>query len=66
MKLRVDTESDNKPSKQGQEPESRRVTGVKRLRCPNCGQHIFVAAESEPSEICQYCKDMTTWQLIEH
>ncbi len=38
---------------------------INRLRCLNCGQQIFVAAETEPPEICQYCDDMTTWQMVE-
>jgi len=34
-------------------------------RCPNCGQHIFVVRGLEPPDLCEYCKDMTTWELVE-
>lgn len=63
MRLRAKTDADNSPC--GDEGKPGRDKGVNRLRCLNCGQHIFVAAESEPPEICQYCADMTTWRLIE-
>ena len=66
MKLRSKSKADGRPPKRSQEIEARQNAKVKRLRCLNCGQHIFVAAESEPPEICQYCDDMTTWRAIAH
>ncbi len=44
---------------------SKHLTDAIRWRCLNCGQNIFVVSDTEPPDICQYCKDMTTWQLIE-
>jgi predicted RNA-binding Zn-ribbon protein involved in translation (DUF1610 family) len=38
---------------------------VVRWRCPNCGQTIFTGIDSEPPDICNYCRDMTTWQRVE-
>lgn len=37
---------------------------IVRYRCPNCGQLYFCDSESEPPDICQYCRDMTTWQRL--
>jgi hypothetical protein len=51
--------------KRGKHPDSERAGTVSCLRCPNCGQNIFVTAEDEPPEICQYCNDMTTWQVLQ-
>jgi uncharacterized OB-fold protein len=36
-----------------------------RWRCPNCGQTLFTAADDYPPDICDYCKDMTTWQRVQ-
>lgn len=33
-------------------------------RCLNCGQMVFSGAQEAPSDICQGCKDMTTWQPL--
>ena len=49
----------------GAESKTGCKTVVQRLRCLNCGQLIFAAAETEPPEVCQYCNDMTTWQVID-
>ena len=38
---------------------------TERWRCPNCGQHVFVDARCEPPDICQYCKDLTTWERFD-
>ncbi|HEX2906162.1 MAG TPA: hypothetical protein VHO69_04835 [Phototrophicaceae bacterium] len=29
--------------------------------CPNCGQSYFGA---QPPDLCDYCRDFTTWRLI--
>jgi len=34
-------------------------------RCLTCGQHIFVDVDLAPPDICEYCKDMTTWEHID-
>lgn len=46
------------------ESRLRHDASLKRLRCLNCGQNIFVATDADPPEICQYCDDITTWRLI--
>ncbi len=43
----------------------KRRSAVGQWRCPNCGQHIFVAITADLPEICAYCADMTTWQPIQ-
>jgi hypothetical protein len=30
-------------------------------RCPNCGQVLF---SDPPPDMCAFCEDFTTWQLI--
>jgi hypothetical protein len=30
-------------------------------RCPNCGQMNF---SEEPPDMCDFCQDFTTWQLV--
>jgi hypothetical protein len=30
-------------------------------RCPNCGQVHF---GDQPPDMCAYCRDFTTWELI--
>ena len=37
-----------------------------RWRCLNCGQHVFVIAGLDPPDICAYCSDMTTWQMVDN
>ena len=35
-----------------------------RWRCPNCGQ-VWSLPDLEPPPFCDYCNDMTTWQLVD-
>ena len=46
-------------------PSIQQLSDVQRWYCPNCGQHIFTPIDEEPPEVCAYCEDMTTWQLVE-
>ena len=54
-----------KPSQEAAMPMSQRSPLATRWRCLNCGQLIFVEIDQEPPEICQFCRDMTTWQWID-
>ncbi|MBC6936817.1 MAG: hypothetical protein DWB42_13400 [Chloroflexi bacterium] len=31
--------------------------------CPNCGQSYFGA---HPPDLCDYCRDFTTWRQVKH
>jgi predicted RNA-binding Zn-ribbon protein involved in translation (DUF1610 family) len=54
--------TDETPEKQSSSTtEKKRVV---RWRCPNCGQTVFTAPDYEPPDICNYCRDMTTWQRV--
>ncbi|GAB1420897.1 hypothetical protein MASR2M15_10230 [Anaerolineales bacterium] len=36
-----------------------------KYQCPNCGQIIFQPSqETCLPEICDFCKDMTTWRMV--
>ena len=37
----------------------------RKWRCLNCGQMVFTAAHDLPADVCQFCKDMTTWQALQ-
>ena len=65
MRMPMDSKSGDTPPNRAQETRARGVEDLKRLRCLNCGQNIFVAIESAPPDICQFCGDMTTWRLID-
>ncbi|MDQ7025357.1 MAG: hypothetical protein Q9P01_01125 [Anaerolineae bacterium] len=54
--------SNETPEKQSSTTEKKRVV---RWRCPNCGQTLFTAPNDEPPDICNYCRDMTTWQRVD-
>jgi hypothetical protein len=54
--------TDESPEKQPATTEKKKVV---RWRCPNCGQTLFTAPDYEPPDICNYCRDMTTWQRVE-
>ncbi|MBL8153260.1 MAG: hypothetical protein JNM70_03675 [Anaerolineae bacterium] len=30
-------------------------------QCPNCGQIVF---GRQPPEVCDYCRDLTTWRRV--
>ena len=44
---------------------AKHLTHTEQWRCMNCGQYVFVVVGFDPPDICQYCNDMTTWQLAE-
>ena len=48
-----------------QKPPTVKKERVVRWRCPNCGQTLFTAPDYEPPDICDYCRDMTTWQRVD-
>lgn len=65
MDSHAQMENSHDTQNRGGESRSGAKSVVQRLRCLNCGQLIFAAAEVKPPEVCQYCDDMTTWQVID-
>lgn len=53
------------PDKNESSPTLHHRADVRQWRCMNCGQHIFTTVQDTPPDICAYCCDMTTWQVIE-
>ena len=45
---------------------TKHLTHTAQWRCMNCGQYVFVVIDCDPPDVCQYCNDMTTWQLTKH
>lgn len=41
------------------------LADIVRWRCLTCGQQHFTTSDREPPDICDYCKDMTTWELLD-
>jgi len=54
---------DDDPTQYDDDTDTRtKRSDVEQWRCLNCGQHIFVVIDTDPPDICEYCKDMTTWE----
>ena len=43
---------------------SSQARAMRQWRCLNCGQLVFTAADDAPPDLCQGCKDMTTWRAL--
>ncbi|MDE2853676.1 MAG: hypothetical protein OXN88_05855 [Chloroflexota bacterium] len=65
MKALSSRKQGENPPRAEQRSEAERAGDLRRLRCLNYGQNIFVNAGDEAPEVCQYCNDMTTWQALD-
>ena len=55
----------SRPAKRRKAARTNGLANTALWRCMNCGQQVFVAVSLDPPDVCQYCRDMTTWQCIE-